>query len=818
MNASGRAVAGQSCTYAGCSGTVEDGYCDLCGMAPPAGAAAASPGEGRVSSAESSATSGILSGRTMPTNSSTRTGSASSAARGMLGAGLVEVPAVPYRDPASAVLDHPEVAEHKRFCSSCGEPVGRGRDDRPGRTEGFCANCGSGFSFTPKLGTGDLVGGQYEALGCLAHGGLGWIYLARDRNVSDRWVVLKGLLDTGDAEALAAAAAERSFLAEVEHPNIVKIYNFVQHPEPRTGVLVGYIVMEYVGGQSLRDILLQRREQFGTDASLPLGQVIAYALEVLRALGYLHGLGLIYCDFKPDNAIQAEEQLKLLDLGGVRRATDVDSPIYGTVGYQAPEIATLGPSISSDLYTVGRTLAVLSFPFRGYSGIHATSLPDRADVPLLSRYESYDRLLRRATHSEPAERFQSAAEMAEQLTGVLREVLSAEDGRPRPAPSTLFGPERYTAGAEITALEHGIGPALGSLVPATATTALPVPLVYGSDPAAGFLAGLTIREPDALATALVSAPVTSPEVGFMLARVKIELGGYREAEAQLDEIEAQVAGDWRLDWYRGLAALADGRFDLARRLFNGLYSWMPGEAAPKLALAFSLELAGERAPQPGQNRAPGHAALHPSAPGPHAPGPHAPGPHAPGPHAPGPHAPGPHASGPHASGPNAAARLYEAVWRTDHGHVSAAFGLARVRLAAGDRARAVAALDAVPEISSQYVAAQVAAVAAAVRGRDPGELTEQELLATGHRLAGLRLEGTRGEELTAEVVEAALGWVLAGHSATGGTSLLGAPLTEAALRRRLERAYRELARLAQGSEQRHTLVNRANTIRPRTLF
>jgi serine/threonine-protein kinase PknG len=167
---------------------------------------------------------------------------------------------------------------------------------------------------------------------------------------------------------------------------------------------------------------------------------------------------------------------------------------------------------------------------------------------------------------------------------------------------------------------------------------------------------------------------------------------------------------------------------------------------------------------------------------------------------------------------NAPARLYEAVWRTDHGYVSAAFGLARVRLATGDRAGAVAALDAVPEISSQYVAAQVAAVAAAVRGRDPGELTESELIAAGNRLAELKLEGARGEELTAEVVGAALDWVLAGHAPTGGTTLLGARLTEAGLRRTLERTYRELARLAQGSDDRHTLVIRANTIRPRTLF
>ena len=49
------------------------------------------------------------------------------------------------------------------------------------------------------------MAGQYEVAGALAHGGLGWIYLARDRNVSDRWVVLKGLLNSGDKDALAAA-------------------------------------------------------------------------------------------------------------------------------------------------------------------------------------------------------------------------------------------------------------------------------------------------------------------------------------------------------------------------------------------------------------------------------------------------------------------------------------------------------------------------------------------------------------------------------------------------------------------------------------
>src|SRR5262249_21262699 len=152
-----------------------------------------------------------------------------------------------------AVMSDPVVPEAKRFCASCREPVGRGRDGQPGRTTGFCRKCGSAFAFEPALSPGELVAAQYEVVGCIAHGGMGWIYLAHDRNVSDRWVVLKALLDAGDPDATDAALAERRFLAEVEHPNIVKIFNFVEHDG------LGYIVMEYVGGQSLMQILDARQ-------------------------------------------------------------------------------------------------------------------------------------------------------------------------------------------------------------------------------------------------------------------------------------------------------------------------------------------------------------------------------------------------------------------------------------------------------------------------------------------------------------------------------------------------------------------------------
>ncbi|MHC0434333.1 serine/threonine protein kinase, partial [Streptomyces sp. O3] len=491
----------RQCQRPGCAGSYEDMgagdlYCDTCGLAPvvsaealtgPSSSGAAGGGgasaSGRSPSGRSSSRSGparssrgssrsstsrrsvsgrlsrALSGGASARSVSVRSSGASgpASARGRLGVGLVEVPDVPRPDPATMVLADPEVPERKRFCSrsDCGSPVGRARGDRPGRTEGFCTKCGHPYSFVPKLNPGDIVRGQYEVVGCLAHGGLGWIYLAIDRAVSDRWVVLKGLLDTGDEDAMAAAISERRFLAEIEHSNIVRIYNFVEHLDQRTGSMDGYIVMEYVGGKSLKEIANQRRTADQRRDPLPVEQACAYGIEALEALGHLHSRNLLYCDFKVDNAIQTENQLKLIDLGAVRRMGDEESAIYGTVGYQAPEVAEVGPSVASDLYTVARTLAVLTFDFQGYTNVFADCLPDPDGIEVFRTYESFYRLLVRATDPDPARRFASAQEMAEQLTGVLREVVALQTGRPRPALSTLFGPEPKVADTELFAEPPG---------------------------------------------------------------------------------------------------------------------------------------------------------------------------------------------------------------------------------------------------------------------------------------------------------------------------------------------------------------------------
>jgi serine/threonine-protein kinase PknG len=535
--------------------------------------------------------------------------------------------------------------------------------------------------------------------------------------------------------------------------------------------------MEYVGGKSLKQIRLDARQRGG----VPLAHALAYALEILPAFGYLHDRGLVYCDFKPDNIIQTEEQLKLIDMGGVRHIND-DGPIYGTVGYQAPEIGDEGPSPSSDLYTVGRTLAVLAFEFAGFQQQYRFRLPD--NEPLLAQHESFARLLRRATHRHPARRFQSAGEMAEQLTGVLREVLSATDGQPRPAFSGLFSPELRAIGTDLSPAPARNGAAnassaltVGPPPAAEVIAGLPAPLADGTDPAAGYLAPLAGLEAGQQAQTLLGVVTgdagvppgvaESAETRLALVRALIGTGDLDTAQATLADLSSSPQADWRVAWYGGLCELAGGKPDRARAAFSAVYDELPGELAPKLALAFAAEAAG------------GEAGL-------------------------------------------LAARYYfQLVWTIDRSYVSAGFGTARAYLASGDRVSAIAAVAAVPETSSHHAAAQIAAVRLLVAGG--GGLSVADLHQADQRLVRLSLEDNdpRRHQLAVEILRAALDWVSDGTATPQRASaqsaaerILGYEPNERALRFGLERGYRALATLM--PERRVELVDMANSVRPRT--
>jgi serine/threonine-protein kinase PknG len=187
--------------------------------------------------------------------------------------------------------------------------------------------------------------------------------------------------------------------------------------------------------------------------------------------------------------------------------------------------------------------------------------------------------------------------------------------------------------------------------------------------------------------------------------------------------------------------------------FERVYSSLPGELAPKLALALAAERSGDLP---------------------------------------------------------TAARFYEVVAATDPSFTSAAFGLARVREAQGDWRGAVAAYASVAPTSSLHVEARLAVARTLIGGSGRGV---DELARASEVIEKLALDGRRRAELAVELLEAAL--TLAGGGVVDDRLVLGLPLQEVPLRLGLERAYRELARLGTRQE-RIRLVDRANQVRPRT--
>ncbi|BAZ17848.1 serine/threonine kinase [Calothrix sp. NIES-4071] len=709
---------GESCKRNGCSGTIEDGYCNVCGHA-----AIKSVGTSNIQSSLYNQPTRVSGNITTGTGSSPlnnrsrgsrRTGGTRASSRKQLGAGLISIPELPSTEPEKLIMAEAKVPENKRFCSNCNNPLKR--------EKGFCPQCGHKYSFIPSLSRGDVVSGQYEVKGAIAYGGLGWIYLGFDITLS-RYVVLKGLLNTEDASSAAVAVAERQFLASVKHGNIVGIYNFVNHGAE------GFIIMEYVGGKTLKDIRKER-------GPLPVAEAIAYIHRILSAFAYLHSLGLVYCDFKPDNVMLEGSDVKLIDMGGVRRIDDLNGDIYGTVGYSAPE-AGEGPTVVSDLYTIGRTLAVLLTNIRGFSKEHLYKLPSPQEEPLFAEQESLYRFLLKSTAENPDERFQSADEMAEQLLGVLREVVAKQTSTPRPSTSTMFG-------GDMLALMNSNS--FGAIQPNHQQ--LPMPLLDTTDPSCnGILAASAIPVINQQITSLkqvVEQFPNSREALLRLANSLIEVSNYSEAEQLLEQVEEKDPWDWRVLWYRGRSLMAQGKYAVAQKIFDQVYFDLPGELPPKLALGLAAEAAGNL---------------------------------------------------------NLAIQMYDLVSHTDPSYTAAAFGLSRCLRALGKRSDAVAALERIPHTSSLHTRSRVEIAntlidnsngAPVVKELQEASKVVKELTIDGierYRLAKQVLE-TALNLVTSKQL-----------SPTSSISILGEPLEEVHLRKGLEKALRNMAHLSIGDEK-----------------
>jgi serine/threonine-protein kinase len=264
-----------------------------------------------------------------------------------------------------------------------------------------------------------LLGGRYELDGVVGRGGMAEVYRARDIRL-DRIVAIKTLRAdlARDQIFQARFRREAQSAASLNHPSIVAVYDTGE--DMATGVPVPYIVMEYVDGRTVRD-LLQDGHRLLPERSLEIID------GVLRALDYSHQAGIVHRDIKPGNVMVTRNgDVKVMDFGIARAMSDAQSTmtqtaqVIGTAQYLSPEQAR-GERVDSrsDLYSTGCLLYELLTgrpPFTGdspvaiaYQHVRENPVPPSRvdpDVPAWA-----DAIVLKAMEKSPADRYQTAAEM-----------------------------------------------------------------------------------------------------------------------------------------------------------------------------------------------------------------------------------------------------------------------------------------------------------------------------------------------------------------------------------------------------------------------
>ncbi len=258
------------------------------------------------------------------------------------------------------------------------------------------------------------LGNRYELEALIGQGGMAHVYRARDR-VLGRLVAIKILRPeyAGDENLLARFQREARAAAALLHPNIVSVYDVGQDGDRH------YIVMEYMAGPTLKEVIRQR-------APLPVEQALKVAEQVCAALEYAHRHGVIHRDIKPQNILfsEDEEVVKVVDFGIAKSRLDpeitAERLALGTVKYISPEQAR-GVEVvpQSDLYSLGVVLYEMltgQQPFTGDTPVGIALQHVEAEPPPLRQFNPFlppavEEIVLRCLAKDPRHRFLSAREM-----------------------------------------------------------------------------------------------------------------------------------------------------------------------------------------------------------------------------------------------------------------------------------------------------------------------------------------------------------------------------------------------------------------------
>ena len=273
---------------------------------------------------------------------------------------------------------------------------------------------------------GKILNNRYKIIKEIGRGGMAIVYSARD-TLLERRVALKMLRPEykSDDEFIDKFRQEARAVARLSHPNVVSIYDIVVDEERI------YLVMEIVEGKTLKDLIKERKK-------LSIAESLEIAGQIAAALSVAHGNQIVHCDIKPHNIILNDEhEVKVTDFGIARAVSNstvrVTETVVGSAHYFSPEQAKGGEiKAYSDIYSLGVVLYEMTtgeLPFHGESPIsvalkHIQQQPVEPskinnDIP-----DEVNDLIMKAIAKEPADRFQDAYEMRQQITYCLKNLKS----------------------------------------------------------------------------------------------------------------------------------------------------------------------------------------------------------------------------------------------------------------------------------------------------------------------------------------------------------------------------------------------------------
>ena len=273
------------------------------------------------------------------------------------------------------------------------------------------------------LSKGQKINDRYEIIKSIGEGGMANVYLAKD-NILDRKVAIKVLRGdlAADDKFIRRFQREALSVSNLSHPNIVEIYDVGEEDGQH------YIVMEYIEGKTLKQ-LLKKRE------FLTLPEVLDIMIQLTDGISHAHESYIIHRDIKPQNImIEDDGKIKITDFGiamalNATQLTQTNS-VMGSVHYLPPEQATgQNATIKSDIYSLGILMYELitgTVPFKGDNAVEIALKHMKDKIPSIRKQDptipqSVENILLKAAAKNPRNRYDSAKEMHDDLVNCLNE-------------------------------------------------------------------------------------------------------------------------------------------------------------------------------------------------------------------------------------------------------------------------------------------------------------------------------------------------------------------------------------------------------------